>query len=594
MKYPSCTSPGCDLYTVVFFLLFAYFGEAQINERDRIDSLKNALVNTNTAQRRVEIHAALANLYPSFNPDSASYFANAALRLTDAETPDETIGMIYRSIGRVAVMRDSLDKAKDAYLKALSYFSEVKAWEKVVRTYMVLGNIHLIREQLEDALNSYHKGIELADKHGITTILPQFYLNIGTIYYTAGSYEDASQYFNRALSGFEQSRDSSNIAGALQNLGNVSIELGDLDRAESLYRKGIEIFSSLHDHANLSDAYLRIALILSRKGNDTEAFNYLNKCLEEFRLIGNEYAGPRKLLIATAYIRMGSLYLKKKQTAEALTHLHKGYGIVKEINRLSLMAEASGHLSELWEQQSRLDSALYYSKLYHEYSKQMYNEDIARKLSYQTAHFEFERQAKIAELEYLKKESAKRRTYLILSVVIGCLAVATAVLFFLFKLGRTRLHRADLAKTNLQNELEFRNKELTTYVMYQVKSKELILRIAEKIRNTGLNADPAFTPMLKEIISEIESDSNMDSWKEFELRFHRVHTGFYKNLSAQYHDLTASDLRMCAFLKLNMSTKDIASITHQTVNSIDVARHRLRQKFGLGKEGNLVSFLSQF
>jgi DNA-binding CsgD family transcriptional regulator len=100
--------------------------------------------------------------------------------------------------------------------------------------------------------------------------------------------------------------------------------------------------------------------------------------------------------------------------------------------------------------------------------------------------------------------------------------------------------------------------------------------------------------MVNEVIREIEMDSSQETWKEFELRFQNVHTSFYKKLSHDYPDLTANELRICAFLKLNMSTKDIAAITYQTTNSIKVARWRLRQKFGLEKDSNLVSFLARY
>ena len=62
----------------------------------------------------------------------------------------------------------------------------------------------------------------------------------------------------------------------------------------------------------------------------------------------------------------------------------------------------------------------------------------------------------------------------------------------------------------------------------------------------------------------------------------------------KYPDLTPNEKKICAFLRLNMSTKDICAITYQSVRSIDMARFRLRKKIGLDSDENLVSFLSQF
>lgn len=85
----------------------------------------------------------------------------------------------------------------------------------------------------------------------------------------------------------------------------------------------------------------------------------------------------------------------------------------------------------------------------------------------------------------------------------------------------------------------------------------------------------------------------MISWEDFEIRFQQVYTGFYKKLNTDYPDLTPNELRLCAFFRLNMTTKEIAAITYQSANSIVVARYRLRKKLGMEKEENLVSFLSK-
>jgi len=94
------------------------------------------------------------------------------------------------------------------------------------------------------------------------------------------------------------------------------------------------------------------------------------------------------------------------------------------------------------------------------------------------------------------------------------------------------------------------------------------------------------------VIKELDSVDSEEVWKEFEIRFQNVHSDFYKNLVNNFPDLTANELRLCAFLKLNLNTKEISSLTNQSVNSIDVARSRLRQKFGLTKKDNLTSFLA--
>jgi len=89
--------------------------------------------------------------------------------------------------------------------------------------------------------------------------------------------------------------------------------------------------------------------------------------------------------------------------------------------------------------------------------------------------------------------------------------------------------------------------------------------------------------------------SNVDNtvWGEFEVRFQQVHQDFYEKLREKYPDLTPNEIKICAFLKLNMTTKDISAITFQTVKSIQVARNRLRKKMGISRDENLVSTIQQ-
>ena len=84
-----------------------------------------------------------------------------------------------------------------------------------------------------------------------------------------------------------------------------------------------------------------------------------------------------------------------------------------------------------------------------------------------------------------------------------------------------------------------------------------------------------------------------DIWKDFEERFREVHKEFYNKVNIQFPNLTENEKKLCALLRLNMTTKEVATITHQNPNTIEVARTRLRKKLGLSnKDISLVSFLS--
>ena len=76
--------------------------------------------------------------------------------------------------------------------------------------------------------------------------------------------------------------------------------------------------------------------------------------------------------------------------------------------------------------------------------------------------------------------------------------------------------------------------------------------------------------------------------------FDMIHKNFFRNLRKQYPSLTASDLRFCALLRLNLSTKDIAQFTNLTIRGVETARYRIRKKLAIPGNINLVDFLIDF
>ena len=135
---------------------------------------------------------------------------------------------------------------------------------------------------------------------------------------------------------------------------------------------------------------------------------------------------------------------------------------------------------------------------------------------------------------------------------------------------------------------------MTTNVMYLNKMNEQVVQIAEKLKNLQIEEGTHNAKIIRSIISELQQGSGSDSMKEFEIRFQKVHKDFYKNLLEKCPDLSPNELKICAFLRLNMSTKDISALTYQSENSLMVARTRLRQKLGIHRQENLIAFLAQF
>ena len=144
----------------------------------------------------------------------------------------------------------------------------------------------------------------------------------------------------------------------------------------------------------------------------------------------------------------------------------------------------------------------------------------------------------------------------------------------------------------LQNEVDVKNAELLSQSSFIIQKNELI----EKIKNTinefySKNKNTALIPLYQRITSLLNhAATSEDDWNRFLIKFEEKHTEFFRNLKRRYPQLTNNDLRLCACLKLNMESKEIASLMNLSVRAVENSRYRLRKKLNLKQEQNLNEF----
>lgn len=102
------------------------------------------------------------------------------------------------------------------------------------------------------------------------------------------------------------------------------------------------------------------------------------------------------------------------------------------------------------------------------------------------------------------------------------------------------------------------------------------------------------TNEMDEILRDIQANIKNSFRDEFSILFQNLHSDFYKNIYTRHGNLTPNEKRLCAFIRLNMSSKEISAVTGQSVKSIEIARSRLRTKLSLNRRDNLNAYLQQF
>ena len=188
---------------------------------------------------------------------------------------------------------------------------------------------------------------------------------------------------------------------------------------------------------------------------------------------------------------------------------------------------------------------------------------------------------------------AARRKDLLPWIMAGILTLFVLLVFWvLYSRQRLKFDNVKLKEKNMALELEHRNKEIVTQTMYLQQKNHSIAGIIDKLSQAKHLFKSSNQPLIDEIIMELSLSIKDTTWEEFEMRFEQVHTDFFKNLNKRFPNLSPNERKLCAYLKLNMNSKEIARLTHTTVGSVEQARFRLRKKLGLtDSDTNLSNFI---
>lgn len=149
----------------------------------------------------------------------------------------------------------------------------------------------------------------------------------------------------------------------------------------------------------------------------------------------------------------------------------------------------------------------------------------------------------------------------------------------------------ELKNESLKNEVKLKSKQLANTAMALVKKNEALQDLkSELLQSKG---DFGNTFSFRKIVKKIDhSIGHQDEWKVFEYNFNQVHEEFFKELKTRYPKLTHKDLKICAYIKMNLSTKEIAPLLNISTRGVETQRYRLKRKLNLESDKNLTDYLS--
>mgnify|MGYP001141444884 CR=1 FL=1 len=188
------------------------------------------------------------------------------------------------------------------------------------------------------------------------------------------------------------------------------------------------------------------------------------------------------------------------------------------------------------------------------------------------------------------------------TILVGMLLLVSAAFFIVSRQRLRNRKDKEIFETNekliqeqlknAEQDLKFKNKELTTYALHIIQKNNILTELKESIQEAVDDMSADESKRLNKLIHLINYSFNLDrDWKDFKIAFEQVHEGFFEKLQKHYPNISPSEIRLCALLRLNFASKEIAAIMGISPDSVKVARYRLRKKLELSRNDSLVDFI---
>lgn len=508
----------------------------------RVDSARAILIVKKLKQAfpksdyvKVRAHIGYAAIYERWeNRELALYHTKAALKM--------------------AQMHHYYQEEAEAYLQRLE-----------------LANNH--EEALED-LQKF-EALRIAKNINDSALLWRFYNDYGYYHYGLKDYTVAKSYFLKAL---DISRKNKLYLEESQNLYALSTLSNDeqkyipaLALIENAINKGLHCCP-----IECGDYYYQKGVTLAEMGRYKEA----EMAILEADKIYKEHPHPYKQ--GAIEVVLGEIYMNQKNYKAALrcytTFLNKAQFTSTKI-------WAYNTLSNYYMQTKAYQMALVYNKKLTQLKDSVYSAERIQLLMNREAQFELAQQ----ELQF-KETQLRYQFTLLISLLMVVLVTITTV--FVYRNGLLKTKLAKAKQVNLQQNIELNQRKLATKTLHLSQYKDSLRHLKKEIEQLNSDTVLSVKTQVREITKFIDNNLKDDhEWDNFKLHFEAVSPHFFEMLKARTPSLTELDLKHCAYIKMNLTPKQVAQLLGVSPKSVTLSRVRIKKKLQLDKDEQLLNFL---
>ncbi|MDD2284036.1 MAG: tetratricopeptide repeat protein [Paludibacter sp.] len=497
------------------------------------------------------------------NPEQAAYYASKAIELLPGE------------------------EQNDQKAEALFAYSQAEK---------LLGNFDSGVKTLYDALeyvtpsNNSLKG--------------QIYSLMGIVYCRLTDYNKAIELNEKATSIFKALGDSASIATCYNNRGIIHYDLNEFNIAEQFFRQSLAINRSLKQlkaiAANLNNMCLY-------EGNFEEKIELINEAIIINKNLNSQWS------LGENYNNMGKQYFYAKKYMKALEALQKANEVASALGAKELICDNYEYFSWVYAALGDYENAYQCITKLNLLSKEVQSSNKLRNVELEISQKRYQDQKRAAESkEQNYKIELLRRNIYILLVVLVLLIITSVFLTKWYKrkkymelmkaqynleqsereIAELKVRQQDLELKSVQNELDNKRKEITSFAIFLLSRNELLEKIREMIKQGYKMNGQELISHLKRInvfIAQYQSgDKNNTSLL---MNVEEKNQEFQQHLSELHPNLTQGEKSLATLLRINLSTKEISILTGNIPKTINMSRYRLRKSLNLCPKESLTNYL---
>lgn len=589
----------------------------------KIDSLNNELKKAKNDTVKAKIYYLLFLQYRKYDNLKAIETAKIAEKLAQSKGSPKLIGVIKLKMSGIYYDIQNYELSSKYALESLNQFEKIKFNKGIIESLNIIGNVYCAINQLEEGLLSYKKALSIALSINDTANTCILYSNIGAVYGEIAQLENEKlkiekKYDFKEISKIFYNKNTSSLLN--QNLDSaikyLKLKISQFENSDSINKINIKyqliVAYSLKSIESIeySNKYARTDYIKSMNyANISGIYSFFNDWQQvilnnkKALLFSNKDEGSGMYITELTSVGLGYLNLNKFELAKEF--LDSALVIAVEKKMIKNIAKIYDILALYYEKKADYKNAYHCQILLKKYSDSILNNDISQKILELNAKYKYEKSQN--EILILNKTIKNKNT--IIFVIIFSLVFAifiTSLILILLKqksinikqqkiifetekqINDLQLYNSKLENENIKKEIAYKNSKLIQLGLIISEKNEILQKFKEIIeKNENSNQ---LKEAYKNITYSLQIDKEIETFNE---SIENVHEKFFLELENRYPNLTKGEKRLLAILMMDLTSKEIANILNISHASVNIKRHRLRQKLEIETDEDIYKFLKR-